>query len=118
VTPLLYVALGFVVGAALVYFFERPVREHLTSELAYYRKELATAQDRLVHAHLEDRALIPPRPVAVEPQKPLPPELQEAVNDWESPEARATAEANLRSLYFDKGWGVMAILRHLEDQHP
>jgi hypothetical protein len=117
-TPLLYVALGFVAGAVLVYLLERRVRAYLTSELAYYRKELATAQDRLVHAWREDRAVIPPRPVPVEPPKPLPPELRDAVNDWESPEARATAEANLRSLYFDKGWGVMAILRHLEDQHP
>jgi hypothetical protein len=117
-TPLLYVAIGFVIGAAMVYFFEQPVRAHLEGELAYYRKELATAQDRLVHAWREDRAVIPPRPVPVDPPKPLPPELLEAVNDWESPEARASAESQLRNLYFDKGWGVMAILKHLENQHP
>ena len=113
--PLLYVALGFVAGAAMVYFFEQPVRAHLQSELAYYRKELATAQDRLVHAWRDDKAVIPPRPVAVEPPKPLPPELQDAVNEWESPEARSAAEAQLRSLYFEKGWGVPAILRHLQN---
>ena len=114
-TPLLSVALGFLVGAAMVYLMERPVRAHLQSELAYYRQELVTAQDRLLHAWREDRAVIPPRPVAVELPKPLPPELQDAVNEWESAEGRAAAEANLRSLYFEKGWGVPAILKHLQN---
>ena len=114
-SDLLYVALGFIVGAALVYVLTRPVCAHLQSELAYYRKELTTAQDRLVHAWRDEKAVIPPRPVTVDPPKPLPPELLEAVNEWEGAEARAAAEAQLRSLYFDKGWGVPAILRHLQN---
>jgi hypothetical protein len=111
--PLLYLALGFIVGAAVVAVLGRPVLTHLQSELAYYRTELATAQDRLVHAWREDKAIIPARPVKVEPPKPLPPELQDAVNEWESPETRANQESYVRGLYFEKGWGVPAILKHL-----
>lgn len=117
VTVTLGLMLGaFFAGAATVYFFEKPVRDFLQSELAYYRKELATAQDRLVHAWRDDKAVIPPRPVVVEPPKALPPELQEVVDEWESPETRANAEQQLRVMYFDRGWGIPAILRHLQDQ--
>lgn len=113
-TPLLYVALGVVAGALMA----APTVVYLYRELAYYRKELATAQDRLVHAWREDKAIIPPRPVTIEPPKALPHELAEAVKEWESPESRATAEASIRAMYFDRGMGVTAILKHLENQHP
>jgi len=114
VNELLYVAIGFAVGS----FVWVPVLRFLQRELVYYRTELATAQDRLVHAHLEDRALIPPRPVETEPPKPLPPELAETVAEWESPEARQAMETKLRTMYFDRGWGVQAILKSLENEHP
>lgn len=99
------------IGAAGVWLLQR-------NELAYLRKELAIAQDRLLHAWRDDRATIPPRPVDLVPPEKLPPQLQECVAEWESPEARATEEAKLRSLYFEKGWKVDAILRWREDQHP
>lgn len=93
---------------------------HLTfrAEMQYLREENRIAQDRLLHAWRDDRAVIPPRPVEVEPQKPLPPELQELVNEWESPQSRADLETRLRGLYFDKGWGVQAILKQQENEHP
>lgn len=103
--------LGLLLGGLGVWFLQR-------QELAYLRAELRIAQDRLLHAWRDDRAVIPPRPVEVEPQKPLPPELQELVNEWESPQARADLETRLRGLYFDKGWGVQAILKQQENEHP
>ncbi len=88
------------------------------AEMRYLRDELRIAQDRLLHAWRDERAIIPPRPQPdPEPPKPLPPELMDAVNDWESPESRRIAEEKYRSLYFDKGWGVQAILREMENNH-
>ena len=87
--------------------------------MRWLRSELSIAQDRLLHAWRDDKAVIPPRPQPPsEPAPPLPPELVELVNDWESPAARQAAEAKYRSLHFDKGWGVQAILRDAENTHP
>jgi len=102
---------GLVAGALCSWWVNR-------GETVYLRAELAIAQDRLLHAWRDDKAVIPPRPIPVEPPKPLPPELAELVAEWESPEARATMEAKLRHQYFERGWGVKAILRDAEDQHP
>lgn len=109
-TPLLHVAIGFVLGAVVW----APVFEYLRRELAYYRKELATAQDRLVHAWRDDKAIIPPRPVEIRPPTPLPADLLEVVNEWESPETRAQVESQIREMY-DKGHGVQAILMHMQN---
>jgi len=109
--PALCLLAGLLLGAFAAYWLQR-------AELRYLRAELAIAQDRLLHAWRDDKAVIPPRPIEVEPPKPLPPELAELVTEWESPEARATMEARLRHQYFERGWGVKAILRQQENEHP
>lgn len=108
---LVALAVGLLLGALGVWL----LRER---EMRYLREELKIAQDRLLHAWRDEKAIIPPRPTVIEPPKPLPPELMEMVAEWESPEAQATQEAKLRSLYFERGWGVQAILRAAEDEHP
>lgn len=109
-TPALCLLLGLAAGAAGVWLLQR-------EELTYLRKELAIAQDRLLHAWREDKAVIAPRPVDLQPIEKLPPELQECVDEWESPEARVAEESRLRAR-LGAGWGVQAILREREDQHP
>lgn len=102
-------ATGAMLGAVSVWL----LRER---EMHFLRTELTMASDRLLHAW-KDGATIPPRPVEVAPPPPLPPQLMELVTEWESPEARATMEAKLRGLYFDRGWGVTAILKQQENEH-
>lgn len=114
----LLVTIGFAVGAAMVYLLLRPVRVHLERELAYYRKELATAQDRLLHAWRDDKAIIPPRPLEIRAPEKLPVELQAVVDEWEDPESRAVMEQKVRNLHFARGLGVMGVLKALEDEHP
>lgn len=104
-------ALGLAAGALGVWLLQR-------EELTYLRKELAIAQDRLVHAWKEG-AVIAPRPAEpIKAPDPLPQELRDCVNEWESPEARAAEEAKLRDLYFTKGLNVLSILRLREENHP
>lgn len=102
--------LGLLLGATATYWLQR-------AELRYLRSELAIAQDRLLHAWKDDKAVIPPRPVEVTPPPPLPSELMEYVTEWESPDAQATMEARLRHEYFERGRGVMAIMWDLENEH-
>lgn len=102
---------GLLLGALGTWWLQR-------AELIYLRTELRLAQDRLLAAWRDDRAIIPPRPEVIEPPKPLPPELVELVAEWESPEARQAMESKLRGLYFDRGWGVQAILKQQENEHP
>lgn len=110
-TPALCLLVGLLLGASGCWWLQR-------AEIRYLRDELRIASDRLLHAWRDDKAVIPPRPVPVEPPKPLPPELADMVAEWESPEAQAAMETKLRGLYFDRGWGVQAILRQAEDEHP
>ena len=102
---------GFLLGAFGVWWVQR-------EEIAYLRREKAIADDRLLHAWRDDKAVIPPRPVDTKPPEALPIELQECVSEWESPEARAAEESHLRELYFTRGWGVKAILKDRENNHP
>lgn len=108
---------GLAAGAALVWWLERGTRAYLQGELTYYRRELATAQDRITYAFRDERAIPAPRPIeAPPPPKPLPPELVDAVMEWEAPEARAAAERQIRELYEGRQWGVQAILKHLQNE--
>lgn len=116
-SPILWFFLGATVGAVVAHLADRPVRKFLLGELSYLRKELATAQDRLVHAWREPGVTIPPRPIEVKPVEKLAPALQECIDEWESPEARAAEEARIRKM-LDSGWGVQAILRERENLHP
>lgn len=106
----LFLLLGLVAGAGGTWWVQR-------NELRYLRAELRIAQDRLVHAW-HQQAIIPPRPTEVKPVEALPQELQHFVDDWESPESRAAMETRLRSLYFDQGLGIPAIIRQMENDHP
>ena len=106
----LFLLLGLLAGAAGTWWVQR-------NELTYLRDELRVAQDRLLHAWHKE-AIIPPRPQEIEPVKPLPPELQAVVNDWDSPESRAAMDTKLRRLFFDQGQGIPAILKQLENEHP
>lgn len=111
----LWLLLGLAIGLAVSWWLTR----HLRDELAFYRKELATAQDRLVYAWREDRAIPAPRPS--EPMRApeaLPMELQAEVDQWESAETRAGVEAKIRELHFGRGLNVMGVLKAMENEHP
>lgn len=86
-------------------------------EMGWLRKELTLATDRLAHAHIDKGALIPPRPVEVKPVEPLPTEIQELVNEWESLETRERMAAKYRA-QLDEGRSIMSILRDAQDGHP
>lgn len=101
---------GLLLGAGGVWL----LRER---EMRWLREELRIAQDRLLHAWRDDRAVIPPRPIDVVPEEPLPPELQAAVEEWESAESRATQTARFRAA-LAQGRGVPAILLDEENRHP
>lgn len=103
-------AVGLVLGVLGTWWV---VRE----EIRYLRRELTTATDRLIHARLERGAEVPPRPIETPPPPPLPPELQEIVNQWESPESRMNEEIRIRGL-MERGYSTLAILKHYENQHP
>jgi hypothetical protein len=107
--PAASLLVGLCLGALGVWWLQR-------QELVYLRAELKVATDRLVHAWKEG-AVISPRPVETVPVAPLPPELLDAVNEWESPESRLAEEAAFREK-LAHGWGVKAILKERENNHP
>lgn len=76
------------------------------------RDRAELAEDRLYAAWKEDYA-IPARPVEPEPVviEPLPEMLQTLVNDWDSPDTRATLERAMRER-MALGFGPKAIVRH------
>ena len=96
-------AAGLILGTLGTWFVQR-------DELRFLRKELALATDRLAHARIERGAEIPPRPVEVEPVRPLPPALVDCVTQWDTAESRAVEEAKIRQ-WLAEGWGQDAILR-------
>ena len=98
---------GLILGVAGTWFVQR-------GELAYLRAELRTAQDRLVSAWRDDRAIIPPRPAEKVAVQKLPAALQESIDEWDDPETRAAIESRIRDLYYDQGMGEQAVLRALE----
>lgn len=102
---------GLLLGGAAVWWLQR-------QELTYLRKENQVATDRLLHAWREEKAVIPPRPQEVRAVPKLPSELQATVDEWETEESRAVMEQRIRHLHFDRGMGVMAVLKQLEDEHP
>ena len=94
---------GLILGCVGTWFVHR-------DELKYLRTELRAAQDRITGAVFSGEAIVPPRaeePVEIEP---LPSELMECVNQWESPESRALEEHKIRG-WLAEGWGNEAILR-------
>lgn len=99
-------ALGLLLGIAGTHYVHR-------GELSYLRKELATAQDRLLAAWRDEGAVIPPRPVEPVKVEPLPEQLRAWVNNWESPESKAIEESRIRHL-MHQGLGVEAIIAKLE----
>lgn len=106
--------IGFLLGQHTEHETGQRLVDYLKAELAHYRKQYDVATDRLVHAHLEERALIPPRPVEPKPILPLPPELQQIVDEWENPEVRANVAARIQRM-LDEGRGVPAIMRSFEN---
>ena len=89
----------------------------LTSERDHLRSELRIAQDRLLSAWRDDKAIIPPREEPVIEEEPLPQILEECVAEWESPEAQQAERARLRVLFFEKRMSEMEILKWRENQH-
>lgn len=98
---------GLILGAGGCWFLQR-------AELVYLRKELAIAQDRLLHAWRDEKAVIPARPSEPTKMLPLPKELQEAVDEWDDPETKAAIASKLREAHFDRGLGILAALKELE----
>lgn len=109
--------LGIGIGALLAWWAQRPVIVLLEQQLAQSKKAEETATDRLVHAWREG-ATIPPRPSPPPPPlEPLPPELQQELNDWEDGEHRAILEAQMRA-GLAQGKSSVAILLELDNRHP
>ena len=107
--PVLALLVGLVLGAAGVWWLQR-------AELAFLRRELREATDRLLGAW-QAGATIPPRPIEAVPLPPLDPVLREAVEQWEDPESRAAEEQRVRT-WLAAGWGPLRILKELEEAHP
>lgn len=100
---------SLLLGAAAVWLLQR-------EELTYLRSELRIAQDRLLHAWRDEKALIPPRPEeAPPPPPPIPPELQEYIDAWDSPDSKAATAALIRAR-LDQGMKPLAIMRELEER--
>lgn len=94
---------GLVVGYGLAYLGYREERRYL-------RDELKVAHAQIAHAVLHDHALIPPRVEPMPAPEPLSGTLQAVVDEWESPDTRATVEQQIRG-WLAEGWGETAILR-------
>lgn len=112
-TELALVLGGAAVGAAWTWILREQTFRVLREQIVSLRTAEAQATDRLVGAW-QGGAQIPPRPVDVKPPEPLPPELLERVQEWESAETRAVVERKVREWYFERGWGVPAIVKHLD----
>lgn len=110
--PVLIFAAGILLGGAAVWWLQR-------QELTHLRREYQIATDRLLHAWKADNAVIPPRPpTEIKAIPKLPSELQATVDEWEDPESRAIMEQKVRHLHFERGLGVLGVLKELENDHP
>ena len=96
-------AAGLILGAVSTWLVTR-------GERLYLRDELKVAHAQIAHAVIQERATIPARYEEPEPLEPLSKALQDAVDQWESPDSRATEEAKIRR-YLAEGYGEPAILR-------
>ena len=96
-------AIGLALGVLGTWLLQRDERKYL-------RDELKVAHAQIAHAVLSDGATIPPRFEEPEPVEPLSKGLQEAIDEWESPESRAVEEGKIRHDQAE-GWGEEAILR-------
>ncbi len=96
-------AIGLALGALATWFLTRDERKYL-------RDELRVAHAQIAHAVIHEGATVPPRFEEPEEVKPLSKALQATVDEWESPESRATKEAEIRH-WLGQGWGEEAILR-------
>ena len=98
---------GLLLGGGSVWWLQR-------DELARLRADKREAEDRLFYGFKHESLTPAPRAVEIKPLEALPKELLDEVNQWEDPETRAAEESRLRAMYFDRGMGVQAILRELE----
>ncbi len=96
-------ATGLILGALATWLIQR-------GELKYLRDELKVAHAQIAHAVIQEGATVPPRYEEPEPQPALSKALQEAIDEWESPESRAIQEAKIRQ-WQSEGYGEEAILR-------
>ena len=96
-------AIGLALGAVATWLIQR-------GELKYLRDELRVAHAQIAHAVIQEGAVVPPRYEEPAPIEPLSKTLQAVIDEWESPESRATKEAEIRH-WLGQGWGEEAILR-------
>ena len=99
-------SVGWVVGMAGCYVMHY-------QQMSYLRSELKGTHAQIAHAVLQEGTFVPPITEEIEQPKPLPPELQSVVDEWEDADSRAVEEAKIRQWQVD-GWGVKAILRQYE----
>lgn len=102
----LMLGLGVVIGGAGVWWVMRP-------QVAYFRDEMVTAQDRLYGAWSEGK-VIPPREAVQDtpPPTPLPDWAFAVIGDFDSVPGKLQAEAYIRQK-LDAGWGKDKILEGL-----
>lgn len=110
--------IGLLVGSLIGWYAREEVVRELKIRCAYLTKQEQVATDRLVHAWHE-KATIQPRPTdePLPAPDPLPETLQDEVDQYEDPEARATIEAFIRS-GLQKGKDPVRILLELDNIHP
>lgn len=99
-------AVGWVVGTLGCYLMHY-------QQMSYLRKELTGTHAQIAHAVLQEGTFVPPLTEEIQPAKPLPPELQSVVDEWEDAESRAVEEGKIRR-WLSEDWGVKAILRQYE----
>ena len=102
----LSLGIGVCLGGLGMWFALKP-------QIAYFRDEMVTAQDRLFGAWSEGK-VIPPREAVtdVTPPPPLPDWAFAVIGDYDSVQGKLAAEAYIRQK-IDAGWGKAKILEGL-----
>jgi len=105
---------GLAAGAAGCYVLQRPALEYLKAELNWARAEIVSATDRLLYSWKNDGVTPAPRPLELGPlPDKLPSELQDVVDQWESPESRAAVDQRIRAM-LSRGWDPVKIILELD----
>src|SRR6478609_6774169 len=99
----LMLGLGVVIGGTGVWFLLKP-------QIAYFRDEMVTAQDRLFGAWSEGK-VIPPREAVTDPvpEVPLPDWAYAVIGDFDSVQGKQKAEGYIREK-ITAGWTKQKIL--------